>query len=57
MDFKTPENRAIMDAVKKIVTKRLSQAGINRQLPELRLSWSEYGMQGERFWNFDLCAP
>ena len=49
------KNRAILTAVRKLVMGRLKHAGIKKRLPAFYLNWSEYGMQGEKYWNFDLC--
>lgn len=48
------ENKTIMGAVRTLLRDRFKAAGITRRIPAFKLGWSEYGMQGENFWNFDL---
>jgi hypothetical protein len=55
VEFWLSKNNRLKGVVRKIVEGRLAQAGIKRKLPAFCFSWSEYGMQGEKFWNFDLC--
>lgn len=55
VEFWLSKNNRLKGIIRKLVEGKLKEAGISRRLPAFYLNWSEYGMQGEKFWNFDLC--
>lgn len=55
VEFWLSKNNRLKGIIRKLVEAKLIEAGIKRRLPAFYLNWSEYGMQGEKFWNFDLC--
>lgn len=49
-------NPVIMAAVKRLVQGYLDKAGVKFTIPDgIYVTWSEWGMQTKKTWNFDLC--
>lgn len=48
------KNPAIKLVAREILGELLAKNGMKRDIPEFNLSWSEWGMQPENGWNFDL---
>lgn len=55
VSFWLSKNNRLKGIIRKLVEAKLREVGIKKRLPGFYLNWSEYGMQGEKFWNFDLC--
>ena len=49
------KNAVILAAVRELVKTKLAEAGIEQRVPAFCLRWSEWGMQPDDGWNFDLC--
>ena len=49
------KNAVILAAVRELVETKLAEAGIKKRVPAFHLKWSEWGMQPDNGWNFDLC--
>ena len=49
------KNAVILAAVRELVEIKLAKAGIKQRVPAFYLGWSEWGMQPDNGWNFDLC--
>ena len=47
-------NAVILAAVRELVETKLAEAGIKHRVPAFHLRWSEWGMQPDNGWNFDL---
>lgn len=47
------DSKLLMD-IQVMIVLALKAAGIRRTVPQISLSWSEYGMQHRNGWNFDV---
>ena len=47
-------DKALIMDIQVMIVLALKVAGVRRTVPQISLGWSEYGMQHENGWNFDI---